>query len=352
MCKRMNFSNNRTPRLMISKIPFDTILLLFLFFSFLRGLRGRAVNAISLSRFQYAIFFLFVLINCTDLCLSQSISNEPKKPILTIKNGLFAINNVNLIPMTSNAVIKSQTVLIKNRQVENIFDTGSIKVAKEYQIIDGTGYYLMPGLADMHTHIREPNDLHLNIYNGVTTVLDMGGSSKILEMRSQVQKGELIGPQIFASVFVDGTDRTFWKADGSEPATKAVKGFKQQGWDFIKVYNSVSRKSFSSLIEEGNKQNIAIIGHGVREVGMENGLKAGQKMIAHAEEYIYAYFGKDLDESLIPKIVNITKDSGAYLTANLSTYEIVNKQWGNRYLKFRKKTFESTRNQISEQKDY
>ena len=296
------------------------------------------------NHFLFTILVLFI--NCNSINSnkntitendSNSLNTEIAKQFAS-QTKVFAFKNVNLIPMTSDTLIEAQTVLIRDGIIEGIFDANSAEISKEYQIIDGTGSYLMPGLADMHTHIREANDLYLNVFNGVTTVLDMGGPPGILELRARMKNEEIIGPQIFASVFVDGKEPTYWLADGSETAEEVVLKFKRDGWDFIKVYNSVAESSFYSLIAEGEKNHISIIGHGVRDVGLKDGLLAGQKMVAHAEEYLYSYFDNNLDVDLMAEIVKVTAESGAYLTANLSTYETINNQWSGKFDSFLEQT--------------
>jgi hypothetical protein len=51
------------------------------------------------------------------------------------------------------------------------------------------------------------------------------------------------------------------------------------------------------------------VGHGVRSVGLEEGLRAGQIMVAHAEECIYAYFHNTADRQMIPAAVRTTKET-------------------------------------------
>jgi hypothetical protein len=82
-------------------------------------------------------------------------------------------------------------------------------------------------------------------------------------------------------------------------------------------------------MEKAKKENISVIGHGVRAPGMQGILSSGQVMIAHAEEYLYTFFDNALDDSKIQEAVTLTKNAGAYVTPNLCTYETIARQWGN-----------------------
>jgi imidazolonepropionase-like amidohydrolase len=144
-----------------------------------------------------------------------------------------------------------------------------------------------------------------------------------------VKRGEIPGPTIFASAFVDGAGNRGWIVRTPQEARTEVRDIKSRGWDFIKVYNSIKTEVFNALMEEARQQGIAVIGHGVREPGMQGILQAGQVMIAHAEEYLYTHFQNRFDAALIPAAIAMTKSAGASVTTTLSAYETIMLQWGN-----------------------
>ena len=86
--------------------------------------------------------------------------------------------------MTNEKIVKGQTVLVKGKRIIEIGPSKRITVPQNTKAIDGTGAYLMPGLADMHMHITDnwddwssdwpvsPFDLYLA--NGVTTIRCFG----------------------------------------------------------------------------------------------------------------------------------------------------------------------------------
>jgi hypothetical protein len=63
-------------------------------------------------------------------------------------------------------------------------------------------------------------------------------------------------------------------------------------------------------------------------VGLPEGLERGQVMVAHAEEFYYTVFGNKPDESRLAEVVERTRRSGAYVTANLSLNVTLRRQWG------------------------
>ena len=57
--------------------------------------------------------------------------------------------------MTDEKIVKNQTVLVKGKRIIEIGLSNEIAIPENSKLIDGSGAYLMPGLADMHMHTRD-----------------------------------------------------------------------------------------------------------------------------------------------------------------------------------------------------
>ncbi len=140
---------------------------------------------------------------CMTLGTNHAGAQEP--------SGLV-IENVTVIDGTGRPPIAGAFVWVKGDRIERV-GRGAIEVDGDVRRIDGRGKYLIPGLMDMHVHVRggrgrggssasEPgiSALHGFLYSGVTTIYDAGNSPDfILELRRQERAGEIISPRIFAT---------------------------------------------------------------------------------------------------------------------------------------------------------
>ena len=117
--------------------------------------------------------------------------------------GTVVFVNVNVIPMDSNLIYAHQTVLIKDGRIYEMGAVDEITIPANFEVIQAKGAYLMPGLADMHTHLNDfdPDPRHLILYiaNGVTTLRGLNTPWKIMKWRDKVNAGELLGPRIYLS---------------------------------------------------------------------------------------------------------------------------------------------------------
>jgi len=67
--------------------------------------------------------------------------------------------------------------------------------------IDGTGKFAIPGLMDMHVHLRGGiRALHGYLYSGVTSIYDAGNDPDVIfSLRERERSGEITAPRIFAT---------------------------------------------------------------------------------------------------------------------------------------------------------
>jgi predicted amidohydrolase YtcJ len=104
---------------------------------------------------------------------------------------VLVIRNVTVIDGTGAGPEPDMTVVIEQRRIRTVGTEGSARYPSSARVIDGTGKYLVPGLWDMHAHLRDlDGTLPLFIINGVTTVRDMGSElEKTVALRGRVEAG-------------------------------------------------------------------------------------------------------------------------------------------------------------------
>ncbi len=265
---------------------------------------------------------------------------------------VFAFVEANIVPMDSERILENQTVIVRDGLITEIGPTAKIKVPDEATRIDGRGKYLMPGLADMHVHVRSEGELTLLVAHGVTTIRDMFGSPYKTVWRDRIARGDMFGPTIYAAgPIVDGfppnaSEMTVVKT--AEDAERVVARQKQRGYDFIKVYHQLSREAYDAVLAAAKKHSIPVAGHVTSPVGVERALKSGQRCIEHLDNYTYAiqradspYFGHSavefhqdesawrrsvnfVDEAKIPALAKATREAGVWNCPTLITY----RDWG------------------------
>lgn len=259
-----------------------------------------------------------------------------------------ALVGVNVIPMDRERVLENQTVVVNNGVIAEIGDARRVKIPAGALRIDGKGKYLIPGLADMHTHLLSdsdeypdsiaPDELRVMVANGVTTVRFMIGTPELLKYRTQSAAGEIIAPTIFvASPHLTGREQgNNFVVNTPEEAREAVRRSKAAGYDFIKVTTFVPAEVYEAAVDEAAKYRIRVVGHAdSRFVGVERAWKARQQ-IEHLDGYMELLLKPDapmkgsvsdlyiynvdnwksfdhMDESKIPAIARKTVESNPFV---------------------------------------
>jgi imidazolonepropionase-like amidohydrolase len=246
----------------------------------------------------------------------------------------FAFINVNVVPMDTERIIKEQTVIVRDGKIVQIGSTQNTRIAEDAVRIDGRGQYLMPGLVDMHVHLRDYPDtemsalLGLYVANGVTTVLNLSGIPRHLELREKTARDALFGPTIYTSgPFIS---RTTGSSPTPEEVERAVVEQKRAGYDIIKIHGDFTREAYRTLFVAARREKMTVIGHAPRNLGIEVMIEERQDAVAHAEEYIYDKNSNSRNfaelEPQIPSIARATARAGTWLVPNLTAYKNIGLQ--------------------------
>jgi imidazolonepropionase-like amidohydrolase len=266
-----------------------------------------------------------------------------------------AFIDVNVIPMDKERVLPHQTVIVQNGVIVEIGDAARIKIPPGSERIDGTGKFLIPGLADMHVHLftddefpdaLAEDEFKIMIAHGVTTIRLMTGTLEQLTLRSKSAAGQILAPTIFAASpqFTGRKSSNAHLVTTEAEARGAVRKSKQDGYDFIKVTTFLKPEVYEAIVDEARKQNIRVVGHAdSRSVGLARALKARQQ-IEHLDSYleallpesapvrgsvsdIYLYNPKNwesidyLDESKIPEVARLTVQANPFVTPTLHLFK-------------------------------
>ncbi len=255
----------------------------------------------------------------------------------SLDNSTLAIVDVHVVPMDGNSVLENQTVIVSNGRIRAVGNTADIALPENARVIEGNGRYLMPGLVDLHVHIRRPDEYVNYLAWGVTTVMHLGGSAargkELLEHRRQIASGEMTGPNIYTTErTLDGdppTGGSLLPIPSPDAARAKVAEMKAAGFDFVKTYNNVSLPVFRAIVEEAGRLNLPVFGHIPRNFDPLIALRGGLDAVAHTEEFFFTYFDgprstKDMDLtyrpdlSKIPALVKVLQENDVAVMPDLS----------------------------------
>lgn len=244
-----------------------------------------------------------------------------------------AFTHVRLIDGRGGAPVTDATVVVRDDRIAAAGTAAQVAVPSGARVIDGRGMSLMPGLADMHTHLSGGWDgetvdflgsrLTTNalLYNGITSVLDPGDvTSYVRQLREEVRGGRLAGPRIyFTGPVLDGP-KPQWP-DISLPITSAdqasffVRQMKAAGATFIKAYADLSNEMVKTLVDAAARDSMRVIA----DLGPRNGSLVG----AQAGIAGYAHTGTS---AMSPETIGYMAEHHTATITTLAVYESLSRR--------------------------
>jgi hypothetical protein len=128
---------------------------------------------------------------------------------------------------------------------------------------------------------------------GSRGVRNAGGHPEELKRwRQELAEGKRRGPRLVACGPVRGRSPPIHPdhslvIESATQARTAVDQLKSQGWDFIKVYDNLSRDAYFAIAAEAKQEHIPFVGHVPLSVTALEASAAGQKSIEHLDGLDY-----------------------------------------------------------------
>jgi len=202
-------------------------------------------------------------------------------------------------------------VLISGDRIEAV--GRGLRARRGVRIIDARGMTLMPGLHDLHTHLRSPglggpDDLGkayaAHLIHGVTTAVDFSVSGEMLApIREMTESGAVSAPRLQLAIRLGvpgghGTERgwgDFFTMEAPTPAAAelamnralayrpdAIKVF-ADGWRYGRVpdLNSMNVPTLRAIVVRAHAAGIPVITHTVTLEGAKVAASAGVDALGH-----------------------------------------------------------------------
>lgn len=279
----------------------------------------------------------------------------------------YALIGGTLIDGNGGIPVKDVTIVVRNGVIEEVGDRKSVRLEDRIQKVDISGFYLVPGLIDVHVHIIgvahgplidniiEPNYLQAIrtvaeagklLDHGFTTVRS-GGSRYDVYLKRAIEEGTIPGPRILAcglglcrsrghgdsvrrdiyEIPEEWADQSRPKAqtvDGVEEIRKAIRKLVAQNVDHIKFWATgggawekerctdihFSMEEMKAIMDESHMLGLKVMCHAENLQSVKALVELGVNSIEHGDNED----GDELDEETCKKMA----EKNIFLTPTLS----------------------------------
>jgi imidazolonepropionase-like amidohydrolase len=273
----------------------------------------------------------FTLLLFAHVTFAQSTVDSNSRDIV--------LKSVNVITMVDEKILADQTVVIRDGKIAYIGSEKRAKYSHVAHVVNASGKYLIPGLAEMHAHVPPIDDMEpmkevllLFAVNGITTIRGMLGHPKHLELRAKINAGEIPGPHLYTT----GPSFNGMSVTNPEAGSEMVRKQKEAGYDYLKLHPGLTRAKFDAIAATAKEVGIPFAGHVSFGVGVWRAIEAGYSSIDHLDGFVEAlvpgietmneqqtglfgmYIGDKADDSKIPALMKALKEKNIWVVPTQS----------------------------------
>jgi len=234
------------------------------------------------------------------LCLSlfrvaagQGLSAEVLK-FVKVNAPVVVLTHVRVVDGTGAAAAEDQTLVLSGGKIASVAAAATAKIPRTAQVMDLSGYTVIPGLVGMHEHLFYPigdgiygemgfSFPRLYLAAGVTTMRTTGSLEPYtdLEIKKKIDAGESPGPRMHVTgPYLEGAGSwavQLHQLKGPEDAAATVNFWLDEGADNFKAYMFITPAELAAAVNAAHKRGAKITGHlcsiGFREaaaLGIDN----------------------------------------------------------------------------------
>ncbi|HKP21483.1 MAG TPA: amidohydrolase family protein, partial [Thermoleophilaceae bacterium] len=213
----------------------------------------------------------------------------------------LVLRNATLFDAASSRMLPRRAVVVRGDRIAWVGADAAVAVPRDAEVIDLRGKVLLPGLWNMHAHLR-PEDGLFHLSEGVTTVRDMGNVRAVLRsIRRRIAADSLVGPRIVAAGMIDGPGPFAAPTDVlvSTPAAAvaAVDTFATLGYRQIKVYSSVDTALVPLIARRAHERGLRVSGHVPAHMTAEQAVRAGFDEVNHVNFLFLDLWGDSVGDT-------------------------------------------------------
>ena len=191
-----------------------------------------------------------------------------------VPNGIVALKGARIISMKGDEVIENGTILTDGNKITAIGKADAVTIPANAKVIDVNGKTIMPGIVDVHAHLRTSPDgispqsdwsYLANLAFGVTTSHDPSSNTEMVFSQSEMLKaGRMIGPRVYSTgSILYGADGDFKVVINSlDDALAHLKRLKAVGALSVKSYNQPRREQRQQILEAARQLKMEVVPEG------------------------------------------------------------------------------------------
>ena len=223
----------------------------------------------------------------------------PLRQFVKVDAPVIALQHVTVIDGTGAAPQSDQTIILRDGMIASIGASASVSIPAGAQVMDLTGYSVIPGLVGMHEHMFYPAYGPVPMYNelgtsaprlylacGVTTARTTGSVEPYtdLNLKRMIDDGRMVGPKMnVTGPYLEGAGAytpQMHELASADEARKMVDYWNGLGAGSFKAYMHITHDELAAAIDESHKRGVKLTGH-LCSIGFKEAAALGIDNLEH-----------------------------------------------------------------------
>ncbi len=237
------------------------------------------------------LLFLFSSLVIAAVVVAQTQKSSDVAAFVTVDTPVFVLNHVRVIDGTGAAAKEDQAIVIANSKIQSIGPAASAQIPQGAQLLDHSGYTVIPGLVGMHDHLYYTDSIAVQVAGGrigepglfvaeipytaprlylaagVTTMRTTGSLEPYtdLKVKRRIDADLMPGPSIDATApYLEGAPTRFAQMHelaGPDDAKRMVDYWATEGMTSYKAYMNITREELAVAIHQAHAHKLKLTGH-------------------------------------------------------------------------------------------
>src|SRR5260370_427600 len=237
------------------------------------------------------LLFLLASLLSAAIAIAQTKKASDVGGFVTVDAPVSILNRVGVIDGTGAAAKEDQAIVIANGRIESIGPAVSAQIPQGAQLLDRTGYTVIPGLVGMQDHLYYADSIAVQVVDGrvgepglfvaeipytaprlylaagVTTIRTTGSLEPYtdLKVKSRIDANLMPGPSIDATApYLEGAPTRFaqmHELTGPDDAERMVDYWAAEGMTSYKAYMNITREELRVSIQHAHAHKLKLTGH-------------------------------------------------------------------------------------------
>ncbi len=237
------------------------------------------------------VFLLGSLLLVAAATVAQTQKKSDVAEFISVDAPMIALNHVRVIDGTGAPAMEDQLIIVANGKIQFMGPSALARTPQGIQVLDRTGYTVIPGLVGMHNHLYYTNSFsvqfasgsigepgffiaeipytapRLYLAAGVTTMRTTGSLEPYtdLKVKSRIDANLMPGPSIDATApYLEGAPTFFaqmHELTGPEDAKRTVDYWAAEGMTSYKAYMNITHEELRVAIQAAHAHKEKLTGH-------------------------------------------------------------------------------------------